>query len=30
MSIPDEPLRQYFTLLTDVPLEEVDACWRRE
>jgi len=24
MSIPDEPLRQYFTLLTDVPLEEVD------
>ncbi len=24
MSIPDEPLRQYFTLLTDVPLTEVD------
>jgi tyrosyl-tRNA synthetase len=24
MSIPDEPLRQYFTLLTDVPLDEVD------
>jgi tyrosyl-tRNA synthetase len=24
MSIPDEPLRQYFTLLTDVPLAEVD------
>src|SRR5437764_3392833 len=24
MSIPDEPLRQYFTLLTDLPLEEVD------
>jgi tyrosyl-tRNA synthetase len=24
MSIPDEPLRQYFTLLTDVPLEELD------
>ena len=26
MSIPDEPMRQYFTLLTDLPLEEVDAC----
>ena len=24
MSIPDEPMRQYFTLLTEVPLEEVD------
>jgi tyrosyl-tRNA synthetase len=24
MSVPDEPLRQYFTLLTDLPLEEVD------
>ena len=24
MSIPDEPLRQYFTLLTDLPLAEVD------
>lgn len=24
MSIPDEPLRQYFTLLTDLPLEEID------
>src|SRR5262249_48334698 len=24
MSIPDEPLRQYFTLLTDRPLEEVE------
>jgi len=24
MSIPDEPLRQYFTLLTDVPIAEVD------
>ena len=24
MSIPDEPLRQYFTLLTDIPLAEVD------
>ena len=24
MSIPDEPLRQYFTLLTDEPFEEVD------
>ena len=24
MSVPDEPMRQYFTLLTDVPLEEVD------
>jgi tyrosyl-tRNA synthetase len=23
MSIPDEPMRQYFTLLTEVPLEEV-------
>jgi tyrosyl-tRNA synthetase len=25
MSIPDEPIRQYFTLLTDLPLAEVDA-----
>lgn len=25
MSIPDEPMRQYFTLLTDLPLEAVDA-----
>ncbi len=25
MSIPDEPLRQYFTLLTDLPLAEVDT-----
>lgn len=25
MSIPDEPMRQYFTLLTDLPLAEVDA-----
>jgi tyrosyl-tRNA synthetase len=25
MSIPDEPLRQYFTLLTDIPLAEVDS-----
>jgi len=25
MSIPDEPLRQYFTLLTDLPLAEIDA-----
>src|SRR4051812_40920642 len=24
MSIPDEPLRQYFTLLTDLPFDEVD------
>ncbi len=24
MSIPDEPIRQYFTLLTDVSMEEVD------
>jgi tyrosyl-tRNA synthetase len=24
MSIPDEPMRQYFTLLTDLPLGEVD------
>lgn len=24
MSIPDEPLRQYFTLLTDVPFDEID------
>src|SRR5262249_53547299 len=24
MSIPDEPLRQYFTLLTDLPLAEID------
>lgn len=24
MSVPDEPMRQYFTLLTDLPLPEVD------
>jgi tyrosyl-tRNA synthetase len=24
MSIPDEPMRQYFTLLTEVPLEQVE------
>ena len=24
MSVPDEPMRQYFTLLTEMPLEEVD------
>ena len=24
MSIPDEPMRQYFTLLTDLPLAEID------
>jgi tyrosyl-tRNA synthetase len=24
MSLPDEPMRQYFTLLTDIPLAEVD------
>jgi tyrosyl-tRNA synthetase len=24
MSIPDEPLRQYFTLLTDMPLDDID------
>jgi tyrosyl-tRNA synthetase len=24
MSVPDEPIRQYFTLLTEVPLEEID------
>jgi len=24
MSIPDEPMRQFFTLLTDLPLDEVD------
>ena len=24
MSVPDEPMRQYFTLLTDLPLAEVD------
>jgi tyrosyl-tRNA synthetase len=24
MSIPDEPLRQYFTLLTDLPMAEID------
>ncbi len=24
MSIPDEPMRQYFTLLTDLPMAEVD------
>ena len=25
MSVPDEPMRQYFTLLTDHPMEEVEA-----
>jgi tyrosyl-tRNA synthetase len=25
MSVPDEPLRQYFTLLTELPLDEVDS-----
>jgi tyrosyl-tRNA synthetase len=25
MSIPDEPMRQFFTLLTDLPLTEIDA-----
>ncbi len=25
MSIPDTPMRQYFTLLTDLPMAEVDA-----
>lgn len=25
MSIPDEPMRQFFTLLTDLPMPEVDA-----
>ncbi|MBX6313397.1 MAG: tyrosine--tRNA ligase [Isosphaeraceae bacterium] len=30
MSIPDEPMRQYFTLLTDLPLEEVDRLLRPE
>jgi len=25
MSVPDEPLRQYFTLLTDLPLAEIDT-----
>jgi tyrosyl-tRNA synthetase len=25
MSVPDEPMRQYFTLLTDLPTEEIDA-----
>jgi tyrosyl-tRNA synthetase len=24
MSVPDEPMRQYFTLLTELPLDEVD------
>ena len=24
MSVPDEPMRQYFTLLTEIPLAEVD------
>jgi tyrosyl-tRNA synthetase len=24
MSVPDEPMRQYFTLLTELPLEDVD------
>ena len=25
MSIPDEPMRQYFTLLTDLPMPEIDS-----
>ncbi len=25
MSLPDEPMRQYFTLLTDLPMAEVEA-----
>ncbi|WP_406700441.1 tyrosine--tRNA ligase [Singulisphaera sp. Ch08] len=25
MSIPDEPLRQYLTLLTDIPMEEIEG-----
>src|SRR4051812_48419956 len=25
MSVPDEPLRQYFTLLTDLPMTEIDG-----
>jgi tyrosyl-tRNA synthetase len=25
MSVPDEPMRQYFTLLTDLPLPDVDS-----
>ncbi len=25
MSLPDEPMRQYFTLLTDLPIPEIDA-----
>ncbi len=24
MSVPDEPMRQYFTLLTDLPISEID------
>jgi tyrosyl-tRNA synthetase len=24
MSVPDEPMRQYFTLLTELPLDEID------
>ncbi len=24
MSVPDEPMRQYFTLLTEIPIDEVD------
>jgi tyrosyl-tRNA synthetase len=30
MSIPDEPMKQYFTLLTDLPLSEVDTLLRPE
>ncbi len=30
MSIPDEPMRQYFTLLTDLPLGEVDRLLSRD
>jgi tyrosyl-tRNA synthetase len=25
MSVPDEPMRQYFTLLTDLPIVEIDT-----
>ena len=25
MSVPDEPMRQYFTLLTDLPMPDIDA-----
>lgn len=28
MSIPDEPIRQYLTLLTDIPMDEIEGCFQ--